>query len=213
MHKIRFKLFRLELASGLALVLCLAAVFVPFSRRCATLRQKVLRLHVVAHSDETVDQALKLQVRDLVLAQTAPLFLSAISRADAEAALTPMLPELERAAEALLRDAGYPYRVRASLTEMYFTTRTYDGGTLPAGHYRSLRLTIGSGQGRNWWCVMFPPMCLSAAVTDRTPVSTPGDVLSAEEQDIVTHPEDYEVRLKVVEWWTGLMAWLTQSHD
>ncbi len=210
MHKIRVKGFRLELALGIALILCLMAVLLPFSRRCTAIRQKVLRLHVVAHSDEAVDQALKLQVRDLVLAQTAPLFLSAVSRADAEAALTPMLPELEHTAEALLRDAGYPYRVQAVLTDMHFTTRTYDGGTLPAGHYRTLRLTIGSGQGRNWWCVMFPPMCLSAAVTDHTPVSSPGDVLSAEEHDIVTHPEDYKVRLKVVEWWTGLMEWLMQ---
>ncbi|MBQ9083120.1 MAG: stage II sporulation protein R [Clostridia bacterium] len=213
MHKIRFKGFRAELALGMALVLCMAAVLLPFGRRCAAIRQKVLRLHVVAHSDDAVDQALKLQVRDLVLEQTSPLFLSAASRNDAEAALTPILPELERAAEALLRDAGYPYRVRAQLTEMYFTTRTYDSGTLPAGNYRALRLTIGSGQGRNWWCVMFPPMCLSAAVTGRTPESVPGDVLSAEEQEIVTHPEDYEIRLKIVEWWTQLQSWLEKHRS
>ena len=208
MHIFQNKWVRLELALGLALVLSAAAVLLPFARQCRSIEQKVLRLHVVAHSDDPADQALKLQVRDLVLEQTAPLMTDTGSRVDAEAALAPHLPDMERAAEALLRAAGCPYRVQAQFTDMYFTTRTYDSGTLPAGHYRALRLTIGSGQGKNWWCVMFPPMCLSAAVTGRTPAAVSGDVLSPEEQDIVTHPEDYEVRLKFMEWWTQLRSWL-----
>jgi stage II sporulation protein R len=208
MHRLHNKWTRLELALGLALAGSIAAVLLPFARQCRSIEQKVLRLHVIAHSDESVDQALKLQVRDMVLQKTAPLMNGTASRSDAEAALVPHLPEIERAAEALLRAAGCPYRVRAQFTDMYFTTRTYDSGTLPAGHYRALRLTIGSGQGQNGWCVMFPPMCLSAAVTDSEPAAVSGDVLSEEELDIVTHPEDYEVRLKCMEWWARFRSWL-----
>ncbi len=210
MHRLQNKWIRLELALGLALVGSIAAVLFPFARQCHSIEQKVLRLHIVAHSDDSADQALKLQVRDLVLQQTAPLMTGTASRADAEAALAPYLPEIECAAEALLRAAGCPYRVQAQFTDMYFTTRTYDSGTLPAGHYRALRLTIGSGQGKNWWCVMFPPMCLSAAITDSAPAAVSGDILSAEEQDIITHPEDYRVRLKAVEWWAGFRSWLEE---
>lgn len=204
----RFHLFRLELALGSALLIALLSAVLPFARECDDLRSRVLRLHILAHSDEAVDQALKLQVRDQVLDAAGELFLSAESRADAEAALMERLPELEAEAEALLRAAGYPYQVRGELTDMHFTTRVYDGGTLPAGTYRALRLTIGSGRGQNWWCVMFPPMCLSAAVTDAAPAAAPGDVLTPAQLDIIRHPEDYEVRLKVVEWWTGLQEWL-----
>ncbi len=211
MYRLQNKWVRLELALGLALAGSIAAVLLPFMRQCRSIEQKVLRLHVVAHSDESADQALKLQVRDLVLQQTAPLMTGTTSRSDAENTLAPHLPEIERAAEALLRAAGCPYRVRAQFTDMYFTTRTYDSGTLPAGHYRALRLTIGSGQGQNWWCVMFPPMCLSAAVTGSTPSTVSGDVLSAEELNIVTHPEDYEVRLKAVEWWVRFRSWLEEQ--
>lgn len=200
---------RLELAMGTALILVIMGAILPFSRQCREISNKVLRLHILAKSDSTMDQALKLQVRDMVLAETADLFTSATDRANAEAALAGRIALLEEQAENLLRKAGYPYQVRGELTDMYFTTRTYHTGTLPAGYYRALRLTIGSGQGHNWWCVMFPPMCLSPAITgtDDQP-SAAGDILTEGQLDIIQHPEDYRIRLKLVEWWGEFCSWL-----
>ena len=199
---------RLERVLAVALMVSLVgsvAGAVPVAQRCAGIRQKVVRLHILANSDSEADQAQKLRVRDRVLAETADVLAHTVSRVDAEAAITAMLPQITRAAEAQLRADGCTDRVHAELTDMYFDARTYDGGTMPAGTYRALRLTIGQGAGHNWWCVVFPPMCLSAAAAPPD-AETLDDVLTPGELELVTHPARYEVRLKVVEWWEALKS-------
>lgn len=116
------------------------------------LSKKLLRLHVVAHSDEAVDQAIKLKVRDAVLA-------CGVGRVP-----TPEeMRKVQKAAEDCLRMHGFGEAVQVEYRRMYFETRTYDTFALPAGYYRALRVTIGEGRGANWWCVVYPALCTDLA--------------------------------------------------
>lgn len=190
---------RIVKAIACALALTILISLCGFSNDCAGIRERVLRLHVLANSDSAADQALKLKVRDTVVETAAGLFDeiddegAALERAQAK------LPEIEAAAQQRVYDEGYDYPVKAKLCNMYFTTRQYDTVTLPAGMYDALRVTIGEAEGKNWWCVVFPPMCVSTATEHKTL----GDVLEPPQQEIVEQPQKYEVRLKVVELFEG----------
>lgn len=182
-------------AVAAALVLSLAISFCGFSGQCDQIRGKVLRLHVLANSDSDEDQQLKLKVRDTVVETAAGLFDTAANEQEAIEQAKAKLPEIEAAAQQRVYDEGYDYAVHAYIVHMYFTTRQYDTVTLPAGMYDALRITIGSGRGHNWWCVVFPPMCVSAA-SDAEELN---DVLDPDQEEIVTEPRKYEVRFKIVE--------------
>lgn len=187
------------LCGGLILTLTLGMC--GFVGECDQIREKVVRLHVLANSDSEVDQALKLQVRDAVVEAAAGLFDGARNAGEALQTAENNLPRLQEIAQQTVYAAGYDYPVQAELCHMYFTTRAYEQATLPAGMYDALRITIGSGEGHNWWCVVFPPMCVGSA-SDRA--ATIEDVLDPEQEEIVTQPQQYEVRFKVVEWWESL---------
>lgn len=182
-------------ALALALVAALCISLCGFSGECSQIRERVLRLHVLANSDSEEDQQLKLKVRDTVVETAAGLFDTVTNKDGAIAQVEQMLPEIVAAAQQRVYDEGYDYEVKAELCHMYFTTREYETVTLPAGMYDALRITIGEGAGRNWWCVVFPPMCVSAA-SESAELS---DVLDEEQVEIVTEPQQYEVRFKVVE--------------
>ena len=182
-------------AVAAALVLSVAISFCGFSGQCDQIRGKVLRLHVLANSDSDEDQQLKLKVRDTVVETAAGLFDTAANEQEAIEQAKAKLPEIEAAAQQRVYDEGYDYAVHAYIVHMYFTTRQYDTVTLPAGMYDALRITIGSGRGHNWWCVVFPPMCVSAA-SDAEELN---DVLDPDQEEIVTEPRKYEVRFKIVE--------------
>ncbi|MBR5381681.1 MAG: stage II sporulation protein R [Oscillospiraceae bacterium] len=141
-------------AAVLLFVLCLAAV-----NEQAALSEKLIRLHVVAHSDALEDQALKLKVRDAVLETAGQATAGAKDAKEAEARLTAGLAEIEAAGKKAAAAEGYDYNITASLGRERFTARDYDTFSLPAGEYTTLRVVIGEGQGRNWWCVCFPPLC------------------------------------------------------
>ena len=190
------------IAGGLILSLCLSLC--GFEGKCDDLRGRVLRLHVLANSDSDADQALKLKVRDAVVEASAGWLNGVKSAADAEDILDARLSELTAVARETVRQAGYDYPVTAERRETYFTTRQYGDVTLPAGRYQAVRLVIGEGEGHNWWCVLFPPLCVSAA----TDAATTADVLTQAEDEIVTEPQRYAVRLKIVEWWEAVTHWL-----
>ena len=168
---------------------------------CQTLPEQVLRLHVVANSDGEADQAVKRDVRDAVLGTTGEVLAGAETLEEANTALCLHLQAVERAAAGAARGQA----VRVEVTEMFFPTREYADFTLPAGRYRTLRVTLGSGQGHNWWCVVFPGLCLPAAA-DREELDLLGDV----QRDIAGHPEQYRVRLKTVEWYEEARDWLRE---
>ena len=127
------------------------------------LADRVIRFHVIANSDSQWDQALKLQVRDAVLAETERFYPEGADLETAREALSAHLGELARAGRETAEAAGYDYPVTASLEKCWFPTKEYDGFALPAGEYTALRIVIGEGAGQNWWCVAFPPLCLGAA--------------------------------------------------
>ena len=127
------------------------------------LADRVIRFHVIANSDSPEDQALKLQVRDQVLAATEAFYPEGADLETARTALSQHLGELAQAGQSAVEAAGYNYPVTASLEKCWFPTKEYDGFALPAGEYIALRVVIGEGAGQNWWCVAFPPLCLGAA--------------------------------------------------
>ena len=190
-------------------LLLLAAVFLLSGTLAlgtqSRLADKVVRLHVLANSDEEADQALKLRVRDAVLARTEELLRQSADRREAEASLRGELLELERIAAEEIAAAGYDYPVTAELTDTCFPTREYDGFTLPAGQYLALRIVIGEGAGRNWWCVVFPPLCTAAAAD--VPAAALAAGLEEEELRLITEEDGgYVLRFKTVEWWEQLRA-------
>lgn len=187
------------LAVGIAAATLLT--FGRFTAVCSEIRSEVVRLHVLANSDSEEDQALKLRVRDAVL-EAADGMLDGVNSTEAALQIVrERLPCLQAAAQQCVAQNGYAYPVSVEVCDMYFTTRTYDAGTLPAGRYNALRVTIGEGAGHNWWCVVYPPLCLSSA---GRPAQL-ADVLDEEACETVEHAERYEVRFKVVEW---LEEWL-----
>lgn len=171
----------------------------------AALADRVLRLHVVAHSDGEEDQQLKLAVRDAVLVRAAPLLEGISDPASAEAALLPHLDELAEAGRQVLISADCPHPVSVTVEDGWFPTRDYGSFALPAGNYRSLRVVIGEGGGRNWWCVVFPPLCL-ATVTEEVAATAAAGGLSGEQISLITGRDgSYVLRFKVVEWWQELL--------
>lgn len=189
---------RWELALLLALGLFLTAgVWLDASHDA--LAGDVLRLHVLANSDSPADQALKLAVRDRVLEEAGARLEGVTDRAEAERVLAASLEPLARAGAAAVAEAGYRYPVTVRLEDTWFPTREYDGFALPAGEYRALRVLIGEGKGRNWWCVVFPPLCLGA-VTE--PAEEAMEALrSGERALIVGENEGYVLKFKLLELW------------
>ena len=170
----------------------------------AALAGRVLRLHVVANSDSEGDQAQKLLVRDAVLARASQLLEGVDDRQEAEAILAPHLDELAQAgAEALARTGSHD-QVSAALTGQWFPTKEYDGFALPAGQYRALQVTIGAGEGRNWWCVVFPPLCLASVAEESVETAAEG-VLSEDQVALITGRDGgYVLKFRLIEWWQEL---------
>ena len=182
----------------LAVVVSVAA---GFDGECDPVRQNVLRLHILANSDSEQDQALKLQVRDAVLRETAGSFEAAESLDTAEQTAAALLPRIEETARQTLAAQGCDDAVRVSLVNMYFETREYDGHTLPAGYYDAVRIELGAAAGHNWWCVMYPSLCVPAACDNYD------SALDDSERDIVENYPKYEIKFKSVE----VFEWLKNA--
>ena len=198
-HKLRLWEAALLLAFGLTLT---AGVWASASE--SALAGQVLRLHVVANSDSWQDQALKLLVRDAVLAQADGILDGVSDRRSAEQTLASHLDELVRSAEDVLAAEGCGDAVTVALTDQWFPTKEYDGFSLPAGQYRALRVTIGEGKGRNWWCVVFPPLCLGS-VTEESVETVAGGALSEDQVALITGQDGgYVLKFRLIEWWNEL---------
>ena len=190
----------------IALLLALAATLLwgaASLHRQETLSRKMIRLHVIANSDSDADQALKLQVRDAVLARATELLTQSADMTDAWSRLEDALPALEQTASAA---CGGAYPVRAELAETEFPLKEYDGFALPAGEYLALRVVIGEGAGRNWWCVVYPPLC-TAACTDLEDVAVQAG-MDESDMKLITGQEGYVLKFRAVELWERLRQWL-----
>ena len=187
------------LLAGLAASVLIGG-FTTFAVDCREVREDVLRLHILANSDSDADQALKLKVRDRILRETGVAFEKPTSQEEAKAAAGELLETIEAVAADEIRQNGFAYPVRAELTRMYFTTREYEQFTLPAGVYDAVRVTIGEAAGHNWWCVLYPALCLPAADAS----AALADGFDEAETELVSRSPRYEIRFAVVEWYEAI---------
>ena len=167
----------------------------------------VVRLHVRANSDSEEDQALKLRVRDAVLAVTGDLVVDCTTQEEAVSVLEAHMAELESAARGVIAAEGRKDAISITLGRETYPTRTYESCCFPAGEYVSLQVLIGEAAGQNWWCVLFPPLCLSAATEKAANEDAFVQVgLSKDQYGIITETgkTKYKVRFKVLELLQGL---------
>lgn len=187
----------------LGITLCMTAFFA----RADSIRPCVLRLHVLANSDSPEDQELKLKVRDRLLECGGELFGSADSLCEAEELVNKNIAALESAAREEIAENGFDYSVSVSLEKSRFNTRSYgDDLTLPAGIYDAVKVKIGSGEGHNWWCVMFPPVCVGAASDSKEMEN----VLNEEQLDVVSNGSKYRIGFKSVEIFEEIKEFLSK---
>lgn len=189
------------------LIILMALSFLPVHGE-ADVYDTVVRLHVLANSDSDEDQALKLAVRDAVLSVTADDLRGVTDREAAVAAVTDRMEDIRLAAEQVIADAGRDDlcgTVTVTLGEEEYPRRTYGDCTLPAGTYLSLRVGIGAAEGHNWWCVLFPPLCLSAAEANRDSAEDAFVAvgLTKDQYAVITETQHtrYRVRFKILELW------------
>ncbi|MBO5883978.1 MAG: stage II sporulation protein R [Clostridia bacterium] len=159
----------------------------------------VVRLHVLANSDSEEDQALKLKVRDSVLELTTSLVENCSSSSEAEKILAKNLDKLKEKASATIDAEGFDYSVEVTLGNEDYPTRDYGELCFPSGSYTSLRILIGDAEGQNWWCVLFPPLCMSAATKEQEDAIQVG--FTGEEYKIITDTDkgSYKLRFKILE--------------
>lgn len=199
------KITEIVLLSGLILSVLISNLcsFVSDGRDLDRLRSKVLRLHILANSDSEYDQNLKLAVRDELL--RSGILDGAENLSEAEEIAREKLPEIIALAERAMRKKGCFCKVTAELADVDFDERVYGDITMPAGRYRALRIKIGKAQGHNWWCVMYPPLCLPAACDVEDDKETEEEFFTEKECDIMYKPKKYELRFAL---WDKIKSWL-----
>jgi stage II sporulation protein R len=201
--KTKKHLAALIITAGVLLVsIVLGAICLPVHGE-EQIYDAVIRLHVLANSDSEQDQALKLSVRDAVLAATTNALGDCADRAEAAARLQALIPTLTQIAEQTLRNKGCEDNVRIVLGQEDYPTRNYEAFCFPSGEYLSLRVMIGEAQGQNFWCVLFPPLCTSAATVDKQQAEEEFIAvgLSKDQYAIITETENtkYTLRFKFLE--------------
>lgn len=197
MFKTKIKSLKLW-ESALLIALSLTTLAALWAQgRQSSISEKLVRFHVIAVSDDEYEQQLKLRVRDAVLEYISPKLEEAESSSQAREILAAELDNIRETAQAVSEGRG----VTVTLTRENYPTKSYEGFTLPAGEYESLRVILGEGQGHNWWCIVFPPVCLSAAQAD-----TVEEQLGEEDFRLISEDGGYELRFRALELWGELVA-------
>lgn len=155
------RILTISMLIGTAAVIIMGS-FTAFAKECEELPKRLFRLHILANSDSEEDQALKYALRDYLSNDMTYIFQNCTTAEEAKAAAKSNLNEIVLKSRQFIQDQGYDYSLSASVEQAYFTTRRYGNTVIPAGEYDCLRIIIGSGEGKNWWCIMFPPLCLNA---------------------------------------------------
>lgn len=191
----------IALIAGIIAFTALGA-FSVFARECEEVRGEVLRLHIPANSDSAEDQAVKLEIRDMILREFGDEIGECDDLSVAVEKAAKILPAIENRCAEYLRERGFSYGARAELVTMYFATREYDRLILPAGEYSAVRITLGSGEGHNWWCVIFPQLCLPA-VSQKIPDKLPENAENV--LDSFGKPQKITVKFALVEFFEKLL--------
>ena len=204
--KMNFKRKNIEFAVAIGLVFAVFLSMARFDAACEDLRTNVLRLHIIANSDSKEDQALKLAVRDRILENSGDIFKDSTTLEDAEKSAIDSLQRFEEIANRVIAENNFDYGCKAEVSDSYFENREYDDFTLPAGTYRSLIIRLGEAKGKNWWCVVFPTVCIPAAGEASLADST--DKVSA---DVAMQPQKYVVRFKTVEIYEDIKHYISEK--
>lgn len=175
----------------------------------SNLEQNLIRFHVIANSDSEEDQALKLNVRDKVLDEIEPLLNNSQNIQQSRQIILDKLDKLKQIAEDVIKQHNKAYKVEVNLEKVNFPTKKYGDIILPSGEYEALRIIIGNGYGKNWWCVMFPPLCFVDITHGVVPEETKDElknVLDENEYNLITSVQDeknipIKIKFKIVEWW------------
>ena len=201
MYKSRMKIWEISLLLALCFSLCLGTWA---QAKQSSLSSSLVRLHVIAVSDDEYEQSLKLRVRDGVLSYISPKLRDVKSAQQAQEIIKNELDGIKAAAESSAEGRS----VEVTLSQEYYPTRNYEKFSLPAGKYQSLRVILGEGEGHNWWCVVFPPLCTSSVQSDEIRAA-----MSTEELAIITESDGYELRFRTVELWGEIKALFDGAGD
>ena len=193
-EKLKFSKKALQWAIIFGFLCSVFLSFADFNASCEDLRQNILRLHIIANSDSREDQVLKIKIRDRILEASDSLFENNTDLDSALATAKNNLPLYEEIANQVIEENGFNYRATAKIGKAFFETRVYDDFTLPGGNYESLIIDIGAAKGKNWWCVIFPGVCVP---TDKN--ATLSDSVGKKGTQIAENSEDYIIRFKAVE--------------
>ena len=184
------------LLAVLALLLSTLVIALMPTEAEAEIYEDTLRLHILANSDSEEDQELKLKVRDRLLTEYGEM-LKGESIGEAVGIINGKLSEIEEDVEEWIREYGYSYDASVTLSREWYDTREYEDFTLPKGEYTSLRVIIGEGEGKNWWCVMFPPLCLDIA-SESAPADDGISSYTDEEIRLISGKK-YNIKFKILE--------------
>lgn len=204
------RILTVSMLLGTALTILFGS-FAVFAEQCEELPDRIFRLHILANSDSEEDQELKYELRDMLLSDMKDIFSGCTSAQDAAEAAKNALPRITAKAQEFVDQQGFDCLVTASVEKTFFTTRRYGSYVVPAGSYNALRIVIGEGEGHNWWCVMFPPLCLGAAEGYVQPEeelmlcksgsrARVNGKLSLAASRHIEQDNDFEIRFRLLEW-------------
>lgn len=208
----KFKKTEIAVAIAFVLVLFISNLN-TLSAEVQEIRSNTLRLHIRANSDTEEDQALKLKVRDEITKQCAHLFTNAKNEEEAKQITKENLKEIEKVSLKVIKENGYNYKVKVQVVNMYFETRKYETFTMPAGYYDAVTVDIGSGEGKNWWCVLFPPLCVSPVIepnqeTQKEIEKQQDELLDKafgeDQKELIKNGSEYEYKFALIEAWEKL---------
>ena len=187
----------LVMFTALVLACCLFCSFIP-SEEDMDIYENTVRLHVIANSDSEHDQSVKLLVRDSVLAELSVLLESAQTQEEAVKIIEENLEHLRTVCNETLESLGEELTAELYFKEEKYPTRHYENISLPAGIYQSLQIKLGDADGRNWWCVLFPTLCTSAAKTEEVLIETG---FTSDQIGVLTGGESpkYKLKFKILE--------------
>ena len=183
-----------------AFIVCVVFSMLGFTANCENLTDKIIRFHIPAASDSEYDQNVKLKVKDEVFSFVTEITENSTDKSAAEKVIEENLTQIEEKANQILKLEGAAYKAKAELINEYFTTREYDTFTLPAGNYTALKITLGSGEGKNWWCALYPSLCVAS--------SGGFESLSESECELITEKEENEYAFKFYEWFLNIKEFI-----
>lgn len=189
---------------GLIMTFCTSAKQMDMNELQENIADKIIRFHVIANSDSDEDQELKLEVKEAIVKYISPYFEKSESIEESREILLGLSDEIEKLANEVITSKGYTYTVTVSLKDCYFPTKAYGDIVLPPGYYESYQIEIGEAQGKNWWCILYPPLCFVDVTHGVVPAESKemlANILDEDEYESISNAKQTKTsyRLKILE--------------